>query len=110
MNFINPDLPVIYKAKSKLDRLYRKHGNFRGVTKARGFLNVDATVKYVWEFMKYHIVPKNPAIRVKLFLPRVMPSERIHKKRRAIPKLGSNNWEKSFFKNPKPNKFQKRYL
>lgn len=88
---VNPlDVPKVENAKKRLNRAYArllrngKRGGWRAVARDR-----DVNVRYVWELVVNNVVPVNPDIRVKLGLPRVMPSERVRRAKRALPKV----WE-----------------
>lgn len=80
------DQYVIVLAQKKLMRLYERQrvGGWRAVMKARKLSNVS----YVFDFVTYNIVPANPEIRRKLYLPRVLPSERKPRAKRELPKWG----------------------
>ena len=93
------DVPKVAKAQNAILRAYRRlsrkgvfntqtgrmmHG-WRGV----GFI-LRVNHRYAWDLALNGVVPKNPEIRVKLGLPRVLPSERPAKRvREPIPKV----WE-----------------
>ncbi len=82
------DAQIIAAAQKRLLRLYerkRKKGGWRAVATARGLSNVS----YVHTFVTKGTVPPNPETRRKLFLPRVLPSERKPVKREPLPKV----WE-----------------
>lgn len=79
------DLTKVLRVQKWLFLLHRRLGNWRGVGRQ---LNVHH--RYAWNLALHGVVPANPDIRVKLGLPRVMPSERKPRKRREpIPKV----WE-----------------
>jgi len=83
------DRQILERAQIRLIGLYerwRKKGGWRAVSDHRDLSNVS----YVYNFVFKGIVPKNPATRRKLYLPRVLPSERKPKaKREPKPKV----WE-----------------
>lgn len=81
------DAERVQRAQGRLFIKYRKLGNWRAVGRALDLPNH----KYAYDLYWLAIVPSNPDIRVKLFLPRVMPSERPAKRvREALPKI----WER----------------
>jgi len=87
----NPeDVQILERAQIRLIGLYtrwQKKGGWRKVANYRDLLNVS----YVYNFAVNGIVPKNPDIRRKLYLPRVLPSERKPKaKREPKPKVWEN--------------------
>ena len=107
---VNPlDTPIITKSQRRVLRAYRRiqrvgtlnpktgrlaHG-WRGVMFELDLPNV----RIVWAFVNENLIPSDPETRVKLFLPKVLPSERKHNQRRIMPIIGvSDRWEKVFFK------------
>lgn len=80
------DVELVARAQKRLISLYLRFGNWRSVGKHCGL----AHHRYAWELATKGIVPSNPEIRVKIFLPRVMPSGRLPKVKRLIPKIWEN--------------------
>lgn len=87
------DGECIARAQKRLKNIYMRHVSWRGVAQ-----EVGVNVSYIFRLCEYGTVPRNPDIRYKLGLPRVMPSERKPRKRREYPKLGQPGWEKVYFK------------
>lgn len=99
--FETVDAERIRKAQNRLFIKYRKLGNWRAVGRALDLPNH----KYAYDLYWKAIVPSNPDIRVKLFLPRVMPSERPAKRvREVMPKIWENPF--AYFKKPKVQKLK----
>ena len=90
------DEQVIARAVNRLKKAYLRHVSWRGVAKERG-----VNVQYVWSLCQRGVVPRKPEVRAALFLPRVMPSERTRKPRRAPVKLGAEGWQEVYFKKVK---------
>jgi len=84
---VNPkDAPLIEKVRYRLLRLKKRLKNWRAVG---GHLGVHHV--YAWRLALEGVVPPNPDTRRKLFLPRVLPSERKPKaKREPKPKVWEN--------------------
>jgi len=78
------DLTVILLAQEKVVRVYKRLGNWRAVAEKLGLKNVAIA----WAFVKWGEIPKRKDLRCKLFLPRVLPSERKPKAKRARPLWG----------------------
>ena len=79
------DVERVTRAQNRLISLHRRLGSWRAVA-----LRCGVNVRYPYELALSAVVPSNPEIRFKLFLPRVMPSERKPKAmREAMPKV----WE-----------------
>lgn len=90
---LTPNERVIARAVRKLKKAYLRHCAWRGVAQENG-----VNVSYIFRLCEYGTVPRNPDIRYKLGLPRVMPSERKPRKKREYPKIGQPGWEKAYFK------------
>lgn len=90
---LTPNERVIARAQKRLKKAYLRHVSWRGVAQ-----EVGVNVSYIFRLCEYGTVPRNPDIRQKLGLPRVMPSERKPRKRREYPKIGQPGWEKVYFK------------
>lgn len=89
LSAIEQDGQVIQRAQIRLIGLYdrfRKKGGWRALAEYRKVSNVS----YVYNFVNRGVVPKNPDLRRKLFLPRVLPSERKPKAKREVPKVWEN--------------------
>lgn len=91
------DAERVQRAQNRLFIKYRKLGSWRAVARELELPNH----KYAYDLYWLAIVPSKPDIRVKLFLPRVMPSERPAKRvREPMPKV----WESPelYFRKVKP--------
>lgn len=99
------DFPAVVRAQNKVQARYTRLGNWRAVMKELGLANVA----YAYDLVKHGKVPPNPETRAKLFLPRVLPSERKARMKRVPPPLlGSPGWELHWMKRPRVNRFQRR--
>lgn len=92
-NVNDKDILVVMRAQNRWLRAYRKVRSWRKVGELLGI-----NQRYVWELCLKGIVPKNLKLRCKLGLPCIMPSERKVRIKKPIPLLGSEGWEKVFFK------------
>jgi len=90
------DERVIARAQKRLKKAYLRRVSWRGVAQ-----EVGVNVSYIFRLCEYGTVPRNPDIRYKLGLPRVMPSERKRKPRRVPVKVGAPGWEEVYFKKVK---------
>ena len=95
------DDSCIERAQRRLLRDHRRLGTWRAVE-----AKIGANHGYIVALVKNGIVPSNPAVRKKLGLPRVLPSERKPRVNRIIPSLGSEGWEQVFFRKLKPKKWK----
>ena len=93
---LTPNERVVARAVRKLKKAYLRHVSWRGVAQ-----EVGVNVSYIFRLCEYGTVPRNPDIRYKLGLPRVMPSERKPRKRREYPKIGQSGWENVYLKKVK---------
>lgn len=87
------DRAVVGRAKRRLDRLYRRLGNWRAVARELGFKRVDSTVRYVWAFMTRDVISASVEVRRCLKLPAVLPSEKRHRVHVVGPLMGQPGWE-----------------
>ena len=87
------DGKCIARAVKALKKAYLRHTSWRMVAQEFG-----VNQSYIWRLVTNGMVPKNPDIRYRLGLPRVLPSERKPRKRREVPKIGQPGWEKVYFK------------
>lgn len=71
------DVPIIARAQKRVLSVYGRCHNWRGVGEHFGVNH-----RYAWDLALHGVVPSNPDLRVKLSLPRVMPSERRKNKTR----------------------------
>jgi len=90
------DGQVIERAVKRLKKAYLRHASWRGVAGECG-----VNVRYVWQLVQRGTVARNPDIRLKVGLPRVMPSERKRRPKREPVKLLQPGWEKVYFKKVK---------
>lgn len=80
------DAERIARAQKRLNSLHRRLGNWRAVGTRCGVNH-----KYAYDLALHAVVPSNVEVRLALFLPKVMPSERPAKRvREAMPKV----WER----------------
>lgn len=86
------DGEVIGRVQKRLKKRLAVVGSLRGLAKELGVNH-----KYVIDVMNGR-VPSNVGIRRALGLPCVMPSERRVRVKRVIPLMGSEGWEKVFFR------------
>jgi len=91
------DDKYIDKAMKRLLRAYERFGTWRSVGE---HLGVNQGI--IFALARHGKVPKDAGIRVRLGLPRVMPSERRVRVRRVMPLLGSPCWMCMAFKKVKP--------
>ena len=91
------DAQCIERAQKALKKAYIRHVSWRGVAQEYG-----VNQSYIWRLVTNGMVPKNPDIRYRLGLPRVMPSERKPKAKREPVKIGAEGWESVYFKKVKP--------
>ena len=94
------DGQVIARAQKRLKSAYSKLGSWQALSDFIGTKNK----RYVWEFCTKGVVPSDPGKRRALGLPKVMPSERRHRSPRVLPPLGTDEWERVFFKRLKPKR------
>lgn len=87
------DEQVIERAVKRLKKAYLRHVSWRGVAKERG-----VNVQYVWSLCQRGVVPRKPEVRAALFLPRVMPSERMRKPKPPFVRIGEPGWEERYFR------------
>lgn len=89
------DGQVIERAQNRLKKAHsrKKRGGWRAVAS-----DLDLNVRYVYDLAVKGIVPPNPETRRKLGLPRVMPSERKLRARHEPVRIGSEGWERVYFK------------
>ncbi len=89
------DAQVIERVQNPLKKAHsrKKRGGWRAVAADLGL-----NVRYVYDLAVKGIVPPNPETRRKLGLPRVMPSERKPKAKRETVRIGSEGWERVYFK------------
>lgn len=89
------DGQIIERAQNRLKKAHslKKRGGWRAVA-----ADLDLNVRYVYDLAVKGIVPPNPETRAKLSLPRVMPSERKPRARRERVRIGSEGWERVYFK------------
>lgn len=52
------------------------------------------------------LIPSNVEVRAALELPKVLPSERKVRVKRIIPVMGSEGWERIFFKRSRPRRWR----
>jgi len=92
------DVQVIERAQKRLKKAHsrKKRGGWRAVASDLGL-----NVRYVYDLAVKGIVPPNPETRRKLGLPRVMPSERKLRARHEPVRIGSEGWERVYFKKVK---------
>ena len=95
------DVSIIEKAQRRVKRVNKAFPRWRDVQSELGLPNVNIA----WKFVNENVVPTNTDLRIKLFLPPVLPSERPPRKpRKIIPKIGSEDWELYYLKSIKPQK------
>lgn len=103
------DVELVAKAQKRVNRLYRhirkigcpdpKTGKIVRGWRAVQYTQELSNVRIAWAFVFENEIPSDPETRVKLFMPRVLPSERKHNQKRIIPIIGvGEGWEKVFFK------------
>lgn len=90
------DGECIARAQKRLKNIYLRHVSWRGVAQ-----EVGVNVSYIFRLCEYGTVPRNPDIRQRLFLPRVMPSERKPRKRREVVKIWEPGFERVYFRKVK---------
>jgi hypothetical protein len=90
------DEQVIERAQKRLKKAYLRLPSWRMVAQEYG-----VNVSYIFRLCEYGVVPRNPDIRYRLGLPRVLPSERKPKAKREPVKIGAEGWEKVYFKKVK---------
>ena len=93
---LTPNERIIARAVRKLKKAYLRHCAWRGVAQEYG-----VNVSYIFRLCEYGMVPRNPDIRYKLGLPRVLPSERKPRKKREVVKVGQPGWEAVYFRKVK---------
>jgi hypothetical protein len=91
---------IIVRAQKRLKKRLAVVGSLRALAKELGVNH-----KYVIDLFN-GCVPSNVNIRRALGLPRSMPSECRPRVARVIPLLGSDGWEKVFFKRLRPRKWR----
>ena len=99
------DMIIIQRAQKRLLRAYRRLGksrSWRMVAKSLGINHGDIST-----FINHGHVPRNEHLRLAMGLPRVMPSERKPRTKRIIPLIGTNGWEKFFFKILRPRRWKR---
>jgi hypothetical protein len=82
----NDDISI-QKARTRLLQAYSRLGTWR---KVEDELGVDHGI--IIALVKHGKVPTETRVRVRLGLPKVMPSERKPRVRKVIPLLGSAEW------------------
>ena len=95
------DAKILGKVQGGLYRAYERLGTWRKVAAELGINH-----GYVLMVMKGK-VPSNVDVRAALGFPRVMPSERKARVKRIIPVMGSEGWERVFFKRLRPRRWGK---
>lgn len=85
------DRDAVFGAQCRLWQLHAQKYSWRAV--AQG---LKINVRFVYDFVMYNDVPGNGDNRKKLFLPRVLPSEK-HPQKPKI-KVGMAGWQSEYFK------------
>lgn len=78
-NVAPEDVQKVVSAQNRVLRAYKRLGSWCAV----GLL-LDVPLSYAWDLANHGTVPKNPNYRIRLFLPRVLPSERSAKLIRSL--------------------------
>jgi hypothetical protein len=87
------DEQIIARAQKRLKKAYLRLPSWRMVAQEYG-----VNVSYIFRLCEYGMVPRNPDIRFRLGLPRVLPSERKRRPKREPVKIGTEGWEEVYFK------------
>ncbi len=111
------DAKILRKVQGGLFRAYERLGTWRKVAAELGVNHA-----YVLMVMKVsatqvadiadgrlklaRLIPSNVEVRAALGFPRVMPSERKTRVKRIIPVMGSEGWERVFFKRLRPRRWK----
>jgi hypothetical protein len=100
IDFSKDDL-VITRAAKRLLRAKKRLKSWRAVG-----IELGVNHGYPIALVNHGKVPANTEYRLKLGLPRVMPSEQKTKVKKIIPLLGSACWQCMAFKKLKPRKWR----
>lgn len=93
------DAQCIERAQKALKKAYLRHVSWRGVAQEYG-----VNQSYIWRLVERGTVPRNRDIRMRLGLPRILPSEKKIRVKPVLPKVGEYGWEKVYFKPIKARK------
>lgn len=92
------DALILVRVQKRLQRAFTRRRSWRGVA-------ADLGVNHFYiAWVRKGNIPTSKKVRKALGFPCVMPSERRVYKRQAVPLLGSEGWEKIFFKRLTPRK------